>query len=182
MLRELSLITFCIKRRAGNANLSVKFRMYLKFVIFCGFVFLGISSAPRSYDETGNFVKIGSSNQGSPDLEEKNHRSSYIHSPMMLHNRPSSDYQYHGFVPAVASQSTSLLSANVNLLEPFMLVTFLLFVLSLIDRARLPFLSKRNDNYTSSEHSDYDRYHHHHQIFDRNHQLKTLDKRNETHF
>lgn len=154
--------------------------MHLKFVIFCGFMFLGISSAPRSYDETGNFLKIGSSNQGSQDLEEKNHRSSYSHIPMMLHNRPSSDYQYHGYVPAVASQATSLISANVNLLEPFMLVTFLLFVLSLIDKAKLPFLSKRNDNHTSSEPSDYDRYHH--QIFERNHQLKTLDKRNETHF
>lgn len=180
MLRELPLITFCIKRRPFTANLSVKFRMHLKFVIFCGFVFLGTSCTPRSYDETGHFLKIGSSNQGSSDLDVKNHRSSYSHSPIMLHNRPSSDYQYHGYVPAVASQAASVLSANVNLLEPFMLVTFLLFVLSLIDKARLPFLSKRNDNYTSSEPSDYDRFHH--QIFDRNHQLKTLGKHNETHF
>ncbi|CAO1300139.1 unnamed protein product [Diamesa tonsa] len=50
--------------------------------------------------------------------------------------RPNPSY---GNIP-YSQQQPSLLSANINLLEPFLLVTFLMFVVSLLEKARLPSL------------------------------------------
>lgn len=158
--------------------------MHLKVVIWFGFVLCAVSSAPRRNDEVGssNYVMIGNSNDG----DEKNIRSRY-QNYYPTHHRPSIIYQggYNGQGASSNNPQTSLISAQVNLLEPFMLVTFLLFVLSLIDRAKILPLISRNDilqetsvNYTSIEPTGAD-YHHHQYQF-----LKMLGsgKRNATDF
>jgi hypothetical protein len=108
-------------------------------------ILLAISSfvvaAPRKFDEgstlpNSNFVMIGNSKGNYKklveDSDEKNVRSSYQH-------RPSSDYHHAYFQPPPAAYpSPSLITANVNLLEPFMVMTFLMFVVSLVEKLRLP--------------------------------------------
>lgn len=126
--------------------------MHLKVLILCCLLFCVIYSAPRKFEDVASpgYVMIGSSDSGYKN-EEKNDRSAQHYTyPLSLHARPSSEYQggYYpgGFQGAPYNpQPTSLISANVHLLEPFMLVTFLLFVLSLIDKARLPGFLRRND-------------------------------------
>lgn len=120
----------------------------LQFVICFVFLSSVIAAAPRNFESssspaTSSFVMIGNSKESYKklaDSEVKNHRSSYSqHYPSMMHEKPSSDYYHHGFpTPSFNSPPAALISANVNLLEPFMLVTFLLFVLSLVDKARFP--------------------------------------------
>lgn len=121
--------------------------MHLKTLILCGFLVFAISSAPDRYDE--GYVMIGNSKDVfKSEAEDKTYRNGFLPSyPLVLHNnRPPSDYQngFVGFNGASNSQPPSLISANIHLLEPFMLVTFLLFVLSLVDKARFPPLA-RND-------------------------------------
>lgn len=121
-----------------------------------------VAAPARRYEDQGsNFVMIGTSNdefKKKLSQPEDNLRSGYSHN-YHSHNRPSSDYHagnFNGF--PIIPQSPSLVSANIQLLEPFMLVTFVLFVLSLLDRARIiPTAFKRNDNFTNI-HDDYDRY------------------------
>lgn len=123
------------------------------------------------------------------DSDDKNLRSGYSHSyPLTLHNRPSSDYT--GYVPGYTGVTyshpqTSLISANVHLLEPFMLVTFLLFVLSLIDKARYPPLISRKDvlkdattKITAEVLPTNDHYYHH----SLSNHWKSFGDRNETEF
>jgi len=116
------------------------------------------------------------------DDEDKSQRSGYLPGyPLTLHSRPYGGYGSYGGGPSYTPQ-TSLISANIHLLEPFMLITFLLFVLTLVDRARAPSLLSRNDviqdtiNYTIPE-ADFDGHHHHPYRF-----FKNLRKRNETGF
>jgi hypothetical protein len=109
-----------------------------------------VVAAPRKFDEVpsspnSNFVMIGNSKGNYKKLVEDNDekvvRSSYQH-------RPSSDYHHAYFQPPPsfppAFPSPSLITANVNLLEPFMIMTFLMFVVSLVDKLRLP-LAPRSD-------------------------------------
>ena len=52
---------------------------------------------------------------------------------------PRPNHPSYGNVP-YSQQQPSLLSANINLLEPFLLVTLLMFVVSLVEKVRLPSL------------------------------------------
>lgn len=132
--------------------------MGLRVAVFCAFVIYIAYASPRKFDESSgipSFVLVGSSKdvtvKKASESDDKNVRSGYSQSyPLVLHSRPSSDYYgygsngFGGQLPSVNPQS-SLISANVHLLEPFLLVTFLLFVLSLIDKARLSSLLPRRD-------------------------------------
>lgn len=136
-------------------------------VLFCSGLIL-LVFATRVFEDSGssngNFVMIGTSNDEYNNKKlvdvEVNPRSHMYAS--QLHNRPSSDYSGgYGYPVNPPNQPTSLIPANIHLLEPFMLVTFLLFVLSLIERARgIPGTFKRSVNITS--HDDYDRHHQQH--------------------
>lgn len=164
--------------------------MHLKVILVCGFLICIISSAPRRFNDEGpSYVMIGNSkdNFKQDEDDEKNQRG---YAPMMLHNRPASVYQQYGpsYTPHTSigpsyTPQTSLVSANVHLLEPFMLVTFLLFVLSLVDRARSPSLISRNDvvqevRFNDSKLVSFDMDHYNYP----NHFFKTLGKRNQTEF
>lgn len=128
--------------------------MHLKVLILCGFLIFATSSSQRFDDEeNSNFVMIGNSKdpyKAGQDAEDKTFRHGFYPGyPVVVHKPPGNEYHGGGFGyqgPAIPAnpQPSSLISANINLLEPFMLVTFLLFVLSLIDKSRLPVLS-RND-------------------------------------
>lgn len=121
----------------------------------------------------------------SDDDEYKSQRSGYLPGyPITLHSRPYQAYGSYGSYGGSPSYTppTSLISANIHLLEPFMLITFLLFVLTLVDRARSPSLLSRKDvihdltNYTNAGAFDFDGHHHPYRFF------KNLRKRNETDF
>ena len=90
---------------------------------------------------TENFVLIGGSSNEKlkPKIhDDKNFRSGHYYSlvPMAIaHTKPNSDY-YSMTPPQHHHPANGLINANVQLLEPFMLVTFLLFVVCLIDKAR----------------------------------------------
>lgn len=132
--------------------------MDVRVAIFCAVFIYSVFGSPRKFEDSSggsSYVLIGNSRnevKKAVDSEDKNVRSGYSQSyPMMLHSRPSSDFYsyggnngFSGFLPAINPQS-SLISANIHLLEPFLLVTFLLFVLSLIDKARLSSLLPRRD-------------------------------------
>lgn len=96
----------------------------------------------KKFDDKSNFVMIGKSGaagEGSRSpyqgADDPNERYSMFGSQWMP-PRPNPSY---GNVP-YSQQQPSLLSANINLLEPFLLVTFLMFVVSLVEKARLPSL------------------------------------------
>ncbi|KAL7047422.1 hypothetical protein ACKWTF_002897 [Chironomus riparius] len=99
---------------------------------------------------TENFVLIGgSSNEKikSKIQDDKNFRSGHYYSlvPMAIaHTKPNSDY--YSLAPPQHNNhhhpANGLINANVQLLEPFMLVTFLLFVLSLLDKAKMMPISR----------------------------------------
>lgn len=73
----------------------------------------------------------------------------YPPSPM---NKPSSDYSmYHSHHDSHHGPS-SLLNLNLNLLEPFMLVTFLLFVLNLLEKAKILHMARKEIEHSSSYH------------------------------
>ena len=165
--------------------------MQLKVLLVCGFLICIISSAPRRFnDEGSNYIMIGNSKDNYNQEEDEKNQRGYAQSyPIMLHNRPTSAYQ--GYEPSYTHTSlgpsytpnTSLVSANIHLLEPFMLVTFLLFVLSLVDRARIPSLISRNDiaqevrfNESKLVSFDVDHYRYPHHLF------KMLGKHNQTDF
>lgn len=191
-VHDFSLITVCIKRwNFSGIECSLGSRMHLKVVILVGLLLCAVSSAPRRHDEGGsrNYVMIGNSNEGlKVDDEKKNHRSGYPF-PIMLHNRPSSSYQFQGGFNGYNGQNggsssipqSSLISAHVHLLEPFMLFTFLLFVLTLIDKAQIRPMISRNDvvqensmNYTNTDPSGGDLYQYQF--------LKMLEKHNGSNF
>ena len=96
---------------------------------------------PRKFEDKSNFVMIGKSTAGdgsrSPyqGTEDPNERYSMFGSQWMP-PRPNPSY---GNVP-YSQHQPSLLSANINLLEPLLLVTFLMFVVSLVEKARFPSL------------------------------------------
>lgn len=156
--------------------------MHLKVLIFCGFLVAVVVSAPPEYDaRSPNYVLVGSS-EGFKEIED-NRRSRYSN-PLLLHQRPSSEYQhgFYGYNPPYHHQPTSpnsLISANVHLLEPFMLVTFLLFVLSLIDKARIPAGVLARDDYVQDLMVNYTNHDDQHQ---RHRFLRTLRAPNETDF
>lgn len=117
--------------------------MHFKALVI--FVALGsstINSAHLSkvYDEDTNYIYVGGSTSsttgGSHKKTEKN-LNNYFY-PTMSH-RPSYFNQDHALSSSspYQPQPASLVSANIQLLEPFMLATFLIFVLSLIEKARL---------------------------------------------
>ncbi|CAO1371271.1 unnamed protein product [Diamesa serratosioi] len=68
--------------------------------------------------------------------DDPNERYSMFGSQQWLPPRPNPSY---GNVP-YSQQQPSLLSANINLLEPFLLVTFLMFIVSLVEKVRFPSL------------------------------------------
>lgn len=100
--------------------------------------------APRKYDNVENkWELIGNSKEGYKKLvdDDKDHRSVYFPS---YFNRPLNQGGFNS--PGTPYIQSSLISSNIHLLEPFLLVTFLVFVLSLLDKARLlPALTKRRD-------------------------------------
>lgn len=145
-------------------------------IILSGILFYFISAAPGI-----NYVRIGGSNdqqklglQNRPSAENKSYRGYSSSYPILVHqHKPSSEHYntgYGGSYGGGGGSQPSLISANVHLLEPFMLVTFLLFVLSLIDKARIPsILAARDDfiqeiplNFTRFEASDAGPYHFEH--------------------
>lgn len=95
----------------------------------------------RKFEDKSNFVMIGKSPVGDSSrspyqgAEDPNDRYSMFGSQWMP-PRPNPSY---GNVP-YSQQQPSLLSANINLLEPFLLVTFLMFVVSLLEKVRFPSL------------------------------------------
>lgn len=127
------------------------------------------NSSPRVYsekiinnsngnDENGideNFVLIGGSsteNLKPKIVDDKAFRSGHYYSLVPIavaHTKPNSDYYSPnlGYHPSHhPTPGNGLINANVHLLEPFMLVTFLLFVLCLVDKARsLPIPISRFD-------------------------------------
>lgn len=128
--------------------------MHLKVVILCSFLFCAIYSAPRKFEDTGSgYVMIGQSRDVKATFkDDKVHRSAqHITAyPLYLHHpKPLSDYQ--ASFPEYVKPSTSLISANINLLEPFMLVTFLMFVLSLLEKLKLPIVYRRHDQIQMNE-------------------------------
>lgn len=168
--------------------------MHLKVVILCSFLFCAIYSAPRKFEDTGSgYVMIGQSRDVKPltKSDEKFHRSAHHITayPLYLHHpKPSSDYQvnypgHHHY----GNPSTSLISANINLLEPFMLATFLMFVLSLLEKVLKPALFRRQDqiqmnerlNLTDIEAHDWNEPER--KYFD-NPYMKMLEDQNSTHF
>lgn len=136
--------------------------MHLKVVIACGFLFCIINTAPRKYDENLNYVMVGSSKDDKLNSDEdKRFRSGYY--PVIAHKLSYPTYG-QSYTP-----QTSIISANIHLLEPFMLITLLLYVLSLVDRARVSSLISRNNavrqaskNLTSFEAFDFDNHYQDH--------------------
>lgn len=124
--------------------------MHLKLLLFGCVAICLVRGSPRREKfleeaASSNYVLIGNSQ----DSHDKNHRGFTPSYPLVLHTRPSSDYHsaygQNGFnynVPVIQNPPTSLISANVHLLEPFLLVTFLMFVLSLLDKAKIPALPR----------------------------------------
>lgn len=100
-------------------------------------IFLIVVLGRKSEEKSDNFVLVGASpTVKSVKFEDDKLRSAYYY-PMMV-TKPSSDYSsmhpashHHHHTPS------SLLNLNLGLLEPFMLVTFLLFVINLIDKAKI---------------------------------------------
>jgi hypothetical protein len=94
------------------------------------------SAGKQSDSKEENFVLVGASSS-SPILkfEDEKLRSSYYY-PMMIakpHDYSvQQSHHHHSSTPA-----TSLLNLNLGLLEPFMLVTFLIFVIQLIEKAKI---------------------------------------------
>lgn len=124
--------------------------MKLNILITVLVLLAAVKSTPIIYPENinhnnkdaENFVLIGGSSSSEklkPKIEDdKVFRSGHYYSllPIALAaTKPNADYHGHpaGHHP---HPTNGLVNANVQLLEPFMLVTFLLFVLCLIDKAR----------------------------------------------
>lgn len=130
--------------------------MHLKVLILCCFLVCAIYSVPRRIDENerNGFVMIGNSNNANykktKEAEEKTYGHlfpPYAQHPLVLYAKPENNFGYQGFGghPAPSQVgSNPLISANV-LLEPFLLVTFLLFILSLLDKARVHSIQRRHD-------------------------------------
>lgn len=98
-----------------------------------------------------NFVLVGaSSSSSSPILkfEDDNKLRSAYYYPMIV--KPTDYPMAHNH----HQSPNSLLNLNLGLLEPFMLVTFLLFVLNLIDKAKILHLAKTE--LENNRHRDYD--------------------------
>lgn len=67
--------------------------------------------------------------------------------------RPSSEFSHqHQHTP------NSLLNLNIGLLEPFMLVTFLIFVLNLISGAKILHVGRKEFDYFQQQQHDYDNF------------------------
>lgn len=120
-------------------------------LIWCAVV-ISSSSSYRKYpekrrnveDEKGgdNFVYIGGSKSKSKPAAEDNKtlRSAPYYSliPMAIGSNKPSEYSY--LPPSTHHQNNmgSLLNLNIqHLLEPFMLITFLIFVLCLLEKAKI---------------------------------------------
>jgi hypothetical protein len=110
-------------------------------LILCSAVY----SIPNKYSDRytdekkipGNFILIGgTTNHENNQLEKvKPFRSHHYPIPtMILSHKPSEEYYSTNMAP---THGSALINANVQLLEPFMVVTFILFVLKLIERARM---------------------------------------------
>jgi hypothetical protein len=136
--------------------------MQLSLLFACILVTLSIASSRIFPDKkisikdegnSENFVLIGESSKEAmkPKIEDdKNFRTGHYYSliPMAItHTKPNSDY--YSSTPSHHNHhhhpTNGLISANIQLLEPFMLMTFLLFVLCLVDKARLPLPISRID-------------------------------------
>lgn len=116
-----------------------------QLVVSVVFLFSVAVAVPRNFDDvsspvTSSYVMIGNSKESYKKLADgdENHRSSYS---QKYPSKPSSDYYQYSYDPYYNPSPLPPqppVSANVNLLEPFMLVTFLLFALSLMEKARSP--------------------------------------------
>lgn len=146
--------------------------MHLKFWIFvflASAVACGRSLNFPARDETTNqedkkkFVLVGASSTA-PKItfgnneDDKALRSAYYSMyPMMITHGHGNGHHHH---PA-NSPNTSLLNLNLGLLEPFMLITFLLFVLCLIDKAKIISMARNEfdqNYYGGHSHLDMDGY------------------------
>ena len=116
----------------------------LKLLVFLVFYFsIEASNDQVNPQISSNFVMIGNSKGNQKPIEKTDdvkthHRSSYAPAH---HHRPSSEYYHPGYYTPPQTPSghqPSLISANVNLLEPFMLMTLLMFVVSLVEKVRFP--------------------------------------------
>jgi hypothetical protein len=162
-----------MRQEMWNRSAVAFCKMHLKLWIFFVAAFASVSCGrnlnfpPReklSHEEKDeNFILVGASSHNpkitfNNDDEEGNKalRSSYYSMyPMMIHqNSPASSHSHH-------QPQNHLLNLNLGLLEPFMLITFLLFVLCLIDKAKLINIS-RNDfdqNFYGHQHLDLENFH-----------------------
>ena len=136
---------------SSNSKMQLRLSLFIYIVVTLSIA----KSSPRNYAENQNkiqedgnaenFVLIGGSSKEKlkPKIQDdKNFRTGHYYSlvPMAIaHAKPNSDYystnpsQHHNHHH---NPTNGLINANVQLLEPFMLVTFLLFVLCLVDKAR----------------------------------------------
>lgn len=121
--------------------------MFLKsLTLLCAFTCC-LTLIPReklSSDTNGeNFVLVGASSpsQKIKFEDDKKIRSAYYF-PMMAVNpsQHGSDYHHHHS----HGSPNSLLNLNLGLLEPFMLVTFLLFVVNLIEKAKILHIARKD--------------------------------------
>lgn len=129
------------------------------FLIMAKFLFVIIvilissitASAKPSESNHDNFVLVGASPSKSKIKFEDNNklRSAYYY-PMMIAKPPLSDFAMR---PAPHHSPNSILNLNLGLLEPFMLVTFLLFVINLIDKAKILHIS-RNEHLQSQDYEN----------------------------
>lgn len=135
-------------------SISSNLKMQLSLSLVACILALSIAkTSPRIFPEnhdnniqndenTENYVLIGgtSNEKLKPKIEDdKNFRTGHYYSliPMAItHTKPSSDYYSVNPPHNHHRPSNGLLNANIQLLEPFMFITFVLFVLCLIDKAR----------------------------------------------
>jgi hypothetical protein len=139
-----------------SISYSVAIKMHFKVVVKLSSVILLASALASEYEDPqdSRYVMVGTSQERVREkmASKKNTRNSF-EKTYPFHHHQFGDFGhgfgFNGLMPQ-NHEPTSLVSANINLLEPFMLVTFLLFVLSLIDRVRIPSFLPRRDRLTAT--------------------------------
>lgn len=117
--------------------------MHLKVLVLSVFLVCSISSTSSRFELISNSNSKDDYKEFVGGIDSKIQRSGYPHNhPLAFHNRPYND---NGGFTGLTYPQTPLISANVHLLEPFLLVTFLLFVLSLLEKARFVSMASRRD-------------------------------------
>ena len=140
--------------------------MHLKILILFCILACVINTATRRIED--GYVMIGSSNaevQNSQLIpEEKGHRyggEGLGGHPLFLYAKPEYSVGHYGSHPAAFRPPQGLVSSHIHLLEPFMLLTFLAFVLSLLEKVKFNGFHRRNDRIKELNATEPERYNHH---------------------